>query len=159
MNICKLLSIAMLPLFASQATAETALTIIGKDASRAEMVIQYSMDDLKALDQTNFTTINNFVEAPVLYSGPLLREVIAPLTLSEDAALELTGLDGYHLEIPLTDAMNYDVIVAIEMNGAPMSIRDSGPLWIMYPISDHPELQDHLYNSRMVWLLTEVKVK
>jgi hypothetical protein len=39
MNIFKLLSVAALSLFASQAVAETALTITGRSASGAQVVI------------------------------------------------------------------------------------------------------------------------
>ena len=119
MNIFKLLSVAALSLFASQAVAETALTITGRYASEAQVVIQYSIDDLKALDQTGYDTINDFVEVPTRFSGPLLRDVLAPLTLSQDATLEMTALNDYQFDMPLTDAINYDVIVALEQNGPP----------------------------------------
>jgi hypothetical protein len=159
MNILKSLSVATLSLFASQAVAETALTVTGKDASGAKYIIQYSIDDLKDLDQTGYDTINVFVDAPTRFSGPLLRDVLAPLTLSEDATLKLTAVNNYQIEMPLTDATNYDVIVALEMSGAPMSIRDNGPLWIIYPVTDHPELQERIYISRMIWQLTDIEVK
>ena len=159
MNIFKLLSVAALSLFASQAVAETALTITGRYASGAQVVIQYSIDDLKALDQTGYDTINDFVEVPTRFSGPLLRDVLAPLTLSQDATLEMTALNDYQFDMPLTDAINYDVIVALEQNGATMSIRENRPLWIIYPMSDHPELQAPIYNSRLIWLLTDIEVK
>jgi hypothetical protein len=85
--------------------------------------------------------------------------VLAPLTLSQDATLEMTALNDYQFDMPLTDAINYDVIVALEQNGATMSIRENRPLWIIYPMSDHPELQAPFYNSRLIWLLTDIEVK
>ncbi len=159
MYISKLLSVVILSLFGSQAIAETVLTITGKDASGAQEVIQYSFDDLKALDQTGYDTINDFVKTPTRFSGPLLRDVLAPLTFSESAKLKLTALNNFQTEIPITDVMNYDVIVALEKGGAPMSIRENGPLWVIYPISDHPELRAQIYNNRMIWQLVGIKVE
>jgi hypothetical protein len=40
-----------------------------------------------------------------------------------------------------------------------MSVRENGPLWIIYPMSDHPELQAPIYNSRLVWQLTAIAIK
>jgi hypothetical protein len=159
MNISKLLSAVILSLFASQAIAETALTVTGKDGTGSQAVIQYSFDDLKALDQIGYETVNDFVKIPTRFSGPLLRDVLAPLTLSENAKLKLTALNNFQTEIPITDVMNYDVIVALEKGGAPMSIRENGPLWVIYPVSDHPELREQIYNNRMIWQLIDIEVE
>ncbi|MFQ1877342.1 hypothetical protein ACK36J_07910 [Aeromonas veronii] len=40
-----------------------------------------------------------------------------------------------------------------------MTLRNKGPLWIIYPLSDHPELNKELYHSRMVWQLTAIESK
>ena len=143
----------------SQAIAEPVLVVTGYDASGTESVIEYSIEDLKALDQTGFDTINDFVEVPTRFSGPLLRDIVAPLTLSEDASLTLTALNDYQIEIPLTDATNFDVIVALEKNGGPMRIRENGPLWVIYPLLDHPNLQTAVYNSRMIWQLVDIQIR
>ena len=159
MNISKLLSVVTLFLFASQAIAETALTIRSNAASSGQEVIQYSIDDLKSLDQTEYNTVNDFVNTPTLFSGPLLRDVIAPLTSSEHTNIKLTALNDFQTEIPIADVVNYDVIVALEKDGAPMSIRENGPLWVIYPISDHPELRAQIYNNRMIWQLRDIEVE
>ncbi|MEB8386963.1 molybdopterin-dependent oxidoreductase [Rhodobacteraceae bacterium KMM 6894] len=159
MNIPKILSVVILSLCASQAISETALTVTGKDASGATEVLQYEIDDLKALDQVEFETVNDFVNKPTRFSGPLLRDVLGSLAISEDTKLTLTALNNFHTEIPIADALNYDVIVAMEKEGAPMSIRNNGPLWIIYPVSDHPELQAQIYNNRSIWQLVDIEVE
>ncbi len=93
------------------------------------------------------------------FSGPLLRDVIAPLAFSESDTLVLTAINEYKVEIPVSDAIKYDVIVALEKDGAPMSIRENGPLWVIYPMSEHPELQEAIYTSRLIWQLIGIDVK
>jgi hypothetical protein len=35
-------------------------------------------------------------------------------------------------------------------------VREKGPLWLMYPFSDVPELSDGIFKSRIIWQLVEV---
>ncbi len=95
MNFLKLAVVSIFVFGASQALAETALTITGMDASGAETVIEKDIDDLKAMEQTSYSTINEFVEMPTSFSGPLLRDVIAPLAFSESDTLVLTAINQY----------------------------------------------------------------
>lgn len=159
MNSLKLFFILVAWLCASQTLAETVLTITGSDASGSVKVVTFDIEELKVLDQTSFVTIHDFVDEPTLFSGPLLRDLLANFTVSEEATLQLTALNQYQIEIPISDVTNFDVIVALEMNNAPMSIRQNGPLWVIYPLSDHPELQTAVYNSRMIWQLIDIQVR
>jgi hypothetical protein len=45
------------------------------------------------------------------------------------------------------------------MNGKQMEVSDKGPIWIVYPRKDHPELQDSKFNDRWVWQLKEMRVE
>ena len=39
------------------------------------------------------------------------------------------------------------------MNGEQMSIREKGPFWVIYPMSEHAELREPAYNDRLIWQL------
>ena len=45
------------------------------------------------------------------------------------------------------------------MNGKRLSLRDKGPIWVIYPMTDNKELQDPAYNQRLVWQLVKIEVK
>ena len=62
-------------------------------------------------------------------------------------------------EIPTSDFQRYPVILAMTMNGKPLSRRDKGPLWIVYPRDDHPELATPEVNARWVWQLKALTVR
>jgi hypothetical protein len=49
------------------------------------------------------------------------------------------ALNEYQQTIPISDFASYDVLLAFRMNGRPMRLRDKGPIWIVYPWSDHPD--------------------
>lgn len=154
MNLLNALALTAFSALATQTAAETALTVTGADG-----ILEFSMEDLKALDQTSYVTINEFVDAPTTFSGPLLRDLVAPMDPSETTTLSLTAINDYQIDVPMSDAVTYDVIVALEKDGAPMSVRENGPLWIIYPMSEHPELQTPLYSSRLIWQLTRIDVQ
>ncbi len=51
------------------------------------------------------------------------------------------------------------MILALRTNGARLTIRDKGPIWLMYPLDDHAELRDPVYNSRLIWQLTTMELR
>ena len=67
--------------------------------------------------------------------------------------------NDYLIEIPIEDFYAFDVILAHSMDGAPLSPRDKGPLWIIYPRDAHRELQDIRYDYRWVWQLRLIEVE
>lgn len=40
-----------------------------------------------------------------------------------------------------------------------MAVREKGPIWVIYPMNDHPELRSDTYNDRLVWQLKEISVE
>ena len=68
-------------------------------------------------------------------------------------------MNDYKVDIPRSDAENFDVIVSYSMNGMKLDRADKGPLWIVYPRDGHQELQDIRYDYRWVWQLSELEVK
>jgi hypothetical protein len=44
-------------------------------------------------------------------------------------------------------------------DGARLSRRDMGPIWIVYPRDEFPELQLETVNARWIWQLTELEVR
>jgi hypothetical protein len=76
--------------------------------------------------------------------------------LLDQDTITLKAANDYVISYPVSDATDYDVIIATQMDGAVMSVREKGPLWLMYPFSDVPELSDGIFKSRIIWQLVEV---
>ena len=140
------------------AQAATVLTVTAVDASGAEIVTDYAIEDLAALPQVELWTDNDYIDAVSLFTGPRLRDVL-PEGLTAEDEISLTALNDYSVTIPASDALSYDVILATTLNGKKMSVRDKGPIWVIYPMSDHSELQEASYNDRLIWQLARIGVK
>lgn len=124
---------------------------------RGPETLALTLEDLAALPQATIVTENEFVHGMVTYRGPLAREVIAELVLHSSDTLRFTAANGYYIDIPTEELERYDVILATEADGTPLSRRDKGPIWLMYPISAHAELLDPAYVERLIWQLVDIE--
>lgn len=92
------------------------------------------------------------------FRGPLLQDVLAKVGAT-GKQLTITALNDYSVQVPTSDAEQYQVILARTMNGKPLSVRDKGPLFLVYPFDQYPELQNKLYYGRAIWQISAIKVE
>jgi hypothetical protein len=55
--------------------------------------------------------------------------------------------------------MDFDVILAHQINGETLTPKNKGPLFIVYPLDSKPELQTVRVYERMVWQLKALRVE
>ena len=120
------------------------------------VIVELTEEELFAMEQTSIFTENECVDGLVEFSGPLARDIIALLGDAEIEALKLTATNDYSVKVPVSDIMEYDVIFAMMQDSVRFSARDKGPIWVIYPMTDHVELQDRIYNDRLIWQLVQV---
>ena len=118
----------------------------------------FDLDMLEGLEQRTIRTKTPWHEGEVEFSGPLLRSVLEAAGAA-GATMKVTALNDYTADVPVEDAETLDVILATRMNGKRMSVRDKGPLFVIYPFDTHPELYNEKYFSRSVWQIREIEVK
>lgn len=119
---------------------------------------QFDMEMLRALPSTIIHTHTSVMDGAQRFEGFLLRDLLGGLG-AKGLTIRASALNDYNVDIPLADIEKFDVIVAHSMNGSPLSLRDKGPLWIVYPRDQHPELQDIRYDYRWVWQLKALEVE
>jgi hypothetical protein len=146
-----MVALAALP---QEARAGADLQLIAADRTTT---LDLSLEALAALPQATVVTENEFANGKVAYRGPLMRDVLAQLGLDGVSEVRLVAANDYFVDIPTEDFRAYDVILAMEADGKPLSRRDKGPLWLMYPISDHPELEDPNYLRRLIWQVVRIE--
>jgi hypothetical protein len=60
--------------------------------------------------------------------------------------------------MPIDDAQRHDVLLARLIDDKPMTVRDKGPLFVIYPFDSKPELRSAVYYSRSAWQLRTIEV-
>lgn len=117
--------------------------------------------DLAALQQMPHHTIATstpWTEGVSSYEGVLMRDLLHGLGVG-GATVRLTALNDYAITIPVADFEKYDVVLAYARDGQGMPVRDKGPLWIIYPLDDHPELKNEDTHSKMIWQVRRLDVE
>lgn len=91
------------------------------------------------------------------YEGPLIRDLLDAVGAEGDC-LRIRALNDFEAQAPLADFYEHDVILALSRDGEPLSIRDFGPLFIVYPFDAHPELLTEAVRFRSVWHVEQITV-
>jgi len=118
------------------------------------------MASLEKLGMVRFTTSTSWTEKPIEFEGVLLSSLLDYVKADPAATqLTLTALNDYQSSAPIEDSSIWPVILAVKENGKYMSIRERGPIWIVYPQHAFPELGQREFLSRWVWQLKEIIVQ
>ena len=72
--------------------------------------------------------------------------------------LRATAINDYTVEIPVSDAVEGGPIIAYSVDGKPMSVRDKGPLWVIYPYDSGAQYRSEVIYSRSIWQLDRIEV-
>jgi len=137
-------------------SGEVLLTISGNiDFPNVEDEARFDREMLMAIAPTEIETRTPWHADRGRYEGPLLREVLAAAGVRSERVL-IQALNDYEAEIPLAELHDYDVILAMSRNGSPMQIREFGPLFVLYPFDDHPELHNESVRFRSVWHVVHI---
>lgn len=144
------------PAARAQAAAPKGRTVLTVQAAGGPAT-DFDMAALEQLPQRSFRTSTPWYPQPVSFTGPLLRDVLAAAKV-RGRTLRAVALNDYKVDLPAADAASYDVIVARLLDGKPMSVRERGPLFIVYPFDTSAELQSEKYFSRSAWQLRRIEV-
>lgn len=139
-------------------TGPTLLTVSGNIA-RTNMGDQARFDRamLEALPGRRIETDTPWHREVGRFEGPLAEAVLDAVG-AHGEVVRIRALDGFEARVPVADFRRYDVILAMSRNGEPMAIRDFGPLFVLYPFSDHPELHTEAIRFRSVWQVSHIHV-
>lgn len=119
---------------------------------------QFDMPMLERLPQTSFSTRTPWYSQARQFTGPLLRDVLRAAG-AHGSLLRARALNDYSVDIPFEDPQRFDIVIARLLDGAPMPVRDRGPLFVVYPFDSVPELRNAVYYSRSAWQLRVIEVK
>ncbi|MGH6898555.1 MAG: molybdopterin-dependent oxidoreductase [Geminicoccaceae bacterium] len=135
------------------------LTVTGAIANtNAPGRADFDIVNLEHLGLTRLITWTPWTEGEVEFEGVLARRLMEAVGAT-GTEISATALNGYAHTIPIGDFHSYDVLLAFRMNGTLMRVRDKGPIWIVYPWSDHPELDDFVTREKSIWQLIALDVR
>jgi hypothetical protein len=108
-----------------------------------------------SLPQVSFETSTIWTSGTPKFTGVPLAALLNDAGIT-DGSVIVTALNNYAVEIPLSDISDTVPIVAYYVNDEPMSVRDKGPLWLIYPYDSSLDYQTELNYSRSIWQLDRI---
>lgn len=131
-------------------SGEIGLTNSGETAA-------FDLAMLQALPVHEFSTTTIWTEGPQQFTGVEL-DVLLEHVAADGVRITASAINDYSVEIPLEEDAIDGALVAYLRNGEPMSVRDKGPLWIVFPFDAGDQYQTEVTFARSIWQLDRIEV-
>lgn len=130
---------------------ETILTLESQGKERS-----FTLEQLLPHIDMKLVTSTPWTDGPTTFVGISAKEILNMLG-EEKADLKVTALNNYWSRIPYRDIEKYNPVFAVKKNDQTMSVREKGPVWVIYPLSDFDEDNNEILHSRMVWQVNRIE--
>lgn len=120
-------------------------------------VAKFDAARLAALPRREFATSTIWTEGVQSFSGVELRSLIDHLGVT-GGTLKITAVNDYSIQIPVSEVAAGGALLADLRDGKPMTVRDKGPLWLVYPYDSASEFRNEVVYSRSVWQVDRIEV-
>lgn len=140
-------------------TGDVILTVTGAiGVTNADGAAAIDLDMLRAMSPVTVETTTIWTDGVQSFTGVPLKVLLDRLGAS-GSMIAASALNDYTVEIPASDAVDGGPILAYEANGKALSVRDKGPLWIIYPYDSNSAYQAEVIYSRSIWQLARLDVR
>ena len=154
-NLLRSLIFAIWPfLLSAHAQADEDLMLVNSSTGSSSSIC---LEDIQSLEQSVIETTNEFIDGKRAFTGPLMTELLSTYGAGDASHVRLIAANDYRVEIEVSEFSTYNVVLAHTVDDQPLSRRDKGPLWLIYPMSDYEELSDPVYNSRLIWQVVRIE--
>lgn len=143
----------------SKPTGPVILTVGGNISQRnAGDYAEFDAEMLDSIAVTQLTTASPWHANPVIFTGPSLSSVLKVVG-AQGKVLKMTAMNKYETSVPFGDAANFGPVLARRANGNELTIRQKGPLFMIYPFDRMPQLKNDTYYTRSIWQLQQIIVE
>ncbi len=134
--------------------SNSVITVDGQE----QAVTALDMKMLESLPVETITTRTPWTKGDTEFTGVRMN-VLMEYVGANDNDITLSALDEYSIDVTDPEYDAYPVILAYKVDGEYISVRELGPLWVMYPFDDYPDLDTSTNKARSVWQLTHIWVR
>ncbi len=113
---------------------------------------------LKGLGTMRITTRTPWTEGEGVFEGVSVRRLLAAVQ-ARGGTVRAIALNDYAADIPIEELLRHEALIAWSLDGRRLSRRDKGPLWIVFPWSERPEIDTRLVRQHSVWQLEHLAIR
>ncbi|WP_193184221.1 molybdopterin-dependent oxidoreductase [Nisaea sediminum] len=140
----------------ASAAGEPLLTVSGNIAGSS--AVDFDRDTLESMATETIRTSTPWTQGVQEFRGIPLKTLLVHVA-ALGGKLRAIALNDYAAEIPIAEASAAGAIIAVRQNGKPMSVRDKGPLWIVFPYDSDPKLVTDDFLNWSAWQLRTLVVQ
>lgn len=140
--------------FGTQASSSSLLQLILPD--KREITLDEAA--LAALPQVEFETATPWTLGTHRYRGPTLKSVLAQQQVDSASAIDVVALNGYQQRVDLSLFAKVPLTLVRYQDDKPLTRRNKGPLWLLVPLSAHPDMDVSAIHNNMVWQVIRIEV-
>ncbi|MEZ5668508.1 MAG: oxidoreductase [Alphaproteobacteria bacterium] len=139
---------------AAQAESDRGLEVVGL----AGGTVSLDLDQIESMGSTRLETTTVWTDGQQSFVGVTGADFVAAIGASGEAVLT-HAINDYEVVIPFAVFAAETTLIAYRRNGEPMSVRDKGPLWIVFPFDADAMFQSDTYRSYAIWNLDRVEFR
>lgn len=131
---------------------------IGKTTNNIDRTYELSEREFLALPTSTVTTSTPWTPKSE-FVGPLLSDLLK-VVAAKGNNIRLMALDDFSVEVDADYLSKFGTILATTKDGVRMTVRDFGPIFVMFPRDRfRTELDTPVGASNMVWQLCGIEVE
>jgi hypothetical protein len=113
---------------------------------------------LTELGMQTITTSTPWHKSVISFEGPSGKSLLEKLGVTK-GMMTISALNNYSAKVPVSDFFETGAILAIKADGDNLSVRNKGPVFIIYPYDQNPKLANDKYYVRSVWQVKAINIE
>lgn len=113
---------------------------------------------LDALGTATVKTSTSWTDGQPTFEGVPVAAILDAVGAS-GKTLHAIAVNDYAVDLEVDEVRKYPVLAAMKQDGRELRLRDRGPIWIVYPRDDYPELKPERNDYKWIWQLREIEVR
>ncbi|NQV99304.1 MAG: oxidoreductase [Rhodospirillales bacterium] len=128
------------------------VTISGMTSKTATGDLNLTLSEFEAIGMQELETSTPWHKEKTRFSGVSGSKLSAYLKVT-GKNVKARALNDYEIVMPASDLLIEGFIFATRIDGKPMSVREKGPIFVLYPFDQNPELTNEVIFGRSIWQL------
>jgi hypothetical protein len=121
-------------------------------------VAKFDLAMLQALGAETIATATPWTEGHTKFEGIAGAKLLAAVG-AKGTKVVAAAINDYKAEVPIEDLTEKGAFLAFSADGKRLTVRDKGPLWLLYPFDAKPDLKTEVYFGRSVWQIKSLEIK
>jgi hypothetical protein len=142
-----------------QPEGRVVLTVTGAiERTTDGLAARFDMAMLKTLPRKTIRTSTPWTQGVTEFTGVVASALMDRIG-ARSGAVTVTALNDYAVEMTVADLVDTGAILAYEVGGKALSVREKGPLWIIFPFDSDKAFQTDTWWSKSVWQVRDMDIR